>query len=325
MKIPPFYSIDSHILSLLAKIDANKQYISMYKLPDSLIQKIRRISLLKSAVYSARIEGNPLLPEDFEHSDNALKKKEIENILSAYEYLNKNIKKEEKITKNLIKILHKLIMQDIFSDASFFRKEMSAVYNQAGIAIYVAPPPEKIEPLINELLEYINSKKESFPIIVAIIAHIIFEKIHPFLDGNGRAGRLLMFTILKAKGYDFSVEIPFEQFLDDHKSDYYYHLDNGFKQTNGYIIFMLKAFLEQTENLKKQIELELQKKVILPPRQEEIYNVIKDHQTVSFDFIRRRFLKVPARTLRYDLKKITDQNLIVKIGHTKGSYYRIKE
>jgi len=63
----------------------------------------------------------------------------------------------------------------------------------------------------------------------------------------------------------------------------------------------------------------------LPLRQEEIFNIIKDHAVVSFDFIRRRFLKIPERTLRYDLKKLGDLGLIIKIGKTKGCIYRIKE
>ncbi len=88
---------------------------------------------------------------------------------------------------------------------------------------------------------------------------------------------------------------------------------------------MLKAFYSQTNKLKNQIESEISSKNIinLPLRQEEIYNIIKDHNSVSLNFIKRRFLKVPTRTLRYDLKKLTNKKLIVKIGKTKGSYYKI--
>ena len=64
--------------------------------------------------------------------------------------------------------------------------------------------------------------------------------------------------------------------------------------------------------------------VFLPPRQEEIYNIIRDHRTLSFDMIRRRFLCVPERTLRYDLKKLLDRDLIEKTGETRGRYYRFK-
>jgi len=61
---------------------------------------------------------------------------------------------------------------------------------------------------------------------------------------------------------------------------------------------------------------------LLTPRQEEIYNIIKDHNIISFDEIKRRFLKVPPRTLSYDLKKLINKKLVIKIGKTKGTYYK---
>lgn len=65
--------------------------------------------------------------------------------------------------------------------------------------------------------------------------------------------------------------------------------------------------------------------IYLPPRQEELYYMVRDHRMSSFDFLRRRFLKIPPRTLRYDLKKLSDKGFIVKIGKTKGSFYNIKK
>ena len=214
-------------------------------------------------------------------------------------------------------------MKNLSPDKGRFRKEMSAIFNQAGIAIYTTRPPEKIPTLLTQLLQYANSKDERFPLITALISHLIFEKIHPFIDGNGRVGRLLILAILKAKNYDFGWFVPFEEYLDNHKSDYYYYLDTGLQNTNGYLIFMLNSFLSQVEELKKRVEDEEKKKTILSPRLEEIYNIIKDHKVVSFDFIKRRFTKVPNRTLRYDLKKLADKNLIIKIGKTKGAFYKI--
>lgn len=88
---------------------------------------------------------------------------------------------------------------------------------------------------------------------------------------------------------------------------------------------MLEAYLNQLETLKRQLEEEaVKKQEFLSPRQEEIVNIIKDHHVVSFDMIGRRFLKIPKRTLRYDLKKLVDKGLIEKRGETRGRYYRIK-
>ncbi len=139
-------------------------------------------------------------------------------------------------------------------------------------------------------------------------------------------GRLFISLILKTKGWDLTFTIPFEEYLDQNKSDYYYYLDIGLTDTNEYLIFMLKAFLAEIEKIKAQIETESAKgnQLFLPPRQEEIVDIIKDHAVISFDMIRRRFLKVPERTLRWDLKKLLDKGIIEKTGETRGRYYRVK-
>lgn len=327
MKVIPQYTVTHEILTLISKIDALRQLFSSFDIPRPVQEKIRRISLLKSSLFSARIEGNPLTIEDMEIAPEEQNKKEIFNIISASRFIEREIKTDKPITIELILKLHSMVMNNIHSEAGQFRREMGAIFNESGIAVYLSPPPEQIKSLVKQLLSYANSNKENFPLITGIIAHLAFEKIHPFIDGNGRVGRLLINMVLKSKGYDFFIPIPFEEYLDEHKNEYYRAIEKGLKDPQTYLLFMLQAFYEQAEKVKKELFQELQKKetILLPPRQEELYYVIKDHRMVSFDFLKRRFLKIPPRTLRYDLKKISDKGFIVKIGKTKGSYYSIKE
>lgn len=327
MNIIPTYTVSYDLLELISRIDGLRHLFSSFEIPQPVQDKIRRVSLLKSSLFSARIEGNSLKLEEFETTSEEQKKKEIFNIIEAYRYIEKNIHLNEPITVELMVDLHKKVMQDIHADAGQLRREMGAIFNESGVAVYLSPPPEKIKPLIIQLLAYINSDKEKFPLLIGLISHLGFEKIHPFIDGNGRVGRLLISAVLKSKGYDFSIPIPFEEYLDEHKGEYYQAIDIGLKDPQAYLSFMLQAFHQQAEKVKKELFQELQKKetILLPPRQEELYYVIKDHRMVSFDFLRRRFLKVPPRTLRYDLKKLTEAGLVTKIGKTKGSYYCVKK
>ena len=326
MKIPPDYKITSEMLGLISKVDTNLMFLSSLNVPAELKQKIQRISLLKSSLFSARIEGNPLtLTTINEPNSKEEKNKEIFNILKANKFLEKKIKNNFEINKKFIYDLHSLVMTGELEETKNFRHEMGAIFNQAGVAVYLSPPPTQINSLIDQLINYINSNIEKFPLICALVSHLVFEKIHPFVDGNGRVGRLLIFSILKAKGYADGYLISFEKYLDENKSDYYYFLDQGFRNTEGYLIFMLNSFLKESEELKKKIEsVKNGKEKLLPPRQAEIYLIIKEHTVISFDNIRRRFLKVPERTLRYDLKKLVDKGLTIKIGQTRGSYYKIK-
>ncbi|EKE14466.1 MAG: Fic family protein [uncultured bacterium] len=325
MKIPPDYKITPNILSLISKVDTNLMFLSSLNVPIELKQKIQRISLLKSSLFSARIEGSTATLETISKSESDQQKnREVFNILKANKLLEKTIKNNFTISKKFIYNLHSMVMTGELAKTKNFRNEMGAIFNQAGVAVYLSPPPTQINLLINQLIDYINSDIEKFPLICALVSHLVFEKIHPFVDGNGRVGRLFIFSILRAKGYSDGYLISFEKYLDENKSDYYYNLDQGYKNTEDYLVFMLTAFLKESEELKKQIEsAQNGKTLLLPPRQEEIYFIIKEHAVVSFDNIRRRFLKVPERTLRYDLKKLAEKELIIKIGETRGSYYKI--
>jgi len=323
MKIPPPYLINNTMTNYIAKIEANRQFFITLNPPPEVIEKIQRVSLLKSSVFSARIEGNPLTIEEYAKTSDQQKKQEIKNIMTATKFIGTKISHKTKITRKIILYLHELIMNKIGSGGNF-RKEMGAIFNQAGVAIYVSPPPQKILVYISDLINYLNSNEENFSLIKAFLAHLIFEKIHPFIDGNGRVGRLLINIVLRANKNEFNIDIPFEEYFEKHREQYYYWVDEGLRQTEDYLIFMLKAFYEQTEKIKQDLKIEMNKKetLLLPPRQEELFNIIREHRNISFDSLKRRFLKVPERTLRYDLKKLVDAKLIFKIGRTRGSYYR---
>lgn len=189
MKIPPDYKITPEILSLISRVDTNLMYLSSLKIPFELKQKIQRISLLKSSLFSARIEGNPLTLEvvNKTEADNE-KNKEVFNILKANIFLEKKIKNNFTFTKKYIYDLHSLVMLGEIGKTISFRQEMGAIFNQSGIAVYLSPPPTQISGLIDQLINYINSNKEKFPLICAFASHLVFEKIHPFIDGNGRVG-----------------------------------------------------------------------------------------------------------------------------------------
>jgi len=326
MKIPPIFIISPEMIELIAKIESHRINFASLNVNPQIKDNIQRKSLLKSSLYSARIEGNPLqlIDVSFEKS-NEINKLEIFNIIEASKFIERNINPSI-VSKTMILELHKRVLRDINPAAGYFRTEQSAIFNQAGVALYMPPSPFGIPKLIDELLSYINNDKEKFPLIKAFVAHLCFEKIHPFLDGNGRVGRLLISLILKAKGWDFTFAVPFEEYLDDNRLEYYFHMDQGLKETDQYLLFMLDAFLSEIEKIREDIKNETNKEglLFLPPRQEEIFNIIKEQKIVSFDMIRRRFLKVPERTLRYDLKKLSGIGIIEKNGETKGSFYRVK-
>ena len=285
---------------------------------------IRRQSTLKSSLFSARIEGNTLNLHDLPRvSPQDEKKIEIFNIVKA---LNSLFAKEVKtITSADIFVLHKQLLTGLPSidQPGNFRKEVSAIFNMAGIAVYMPPPPSEISSLIEKVLVYINSQEETIHPIKAVLAHYSFEKIHPFLDGNGRVGRLLIQMVLAKEGYAMKGLLNIEEFLDMHRADYYDCLQAPARDVTDYVEFMLEALAGAAEKAKEKVKAGEKPTVedSLLPRRAEILNIIRDHEMVNFDMLRRRFMAVNERMLRYDLKKLQDKGFIRKLGATKGAYY----
>lgn len=324
MLIPPKYFLTPKITQLLQSIEASKEVISTVTIPPEIETNIRRQSVLKSSLFSARIEGNPLNLEELpKRPSKDQKKLEVFNILKALNLIHQKGSKDL-ITKQILK-LHQIVMWGLSEkeDLGMFRQEIGAIFNSAGIAVYLPPRPSKVPSLMSKLVNFTNSSKELFVPIRACLAHYSFEKIHPFLDGNGRVGRLILQAVLQKGGYGMKGLLPIEEFLDNHRSEYYSALEALEKDVTDYLEFMLEA-LEQTALKAKQLVLISQKveaEDYLLPRRAEILNIIKDQRLVTFDVIRRRFMAVPERTLSYDLKKLQDAGLIRKRGATKGVYY----
>lgn len=322
MLIPPKYFLTPKISQLLSSIEASKEVINFITIPPEVEINIRRRSYLKSSLFSARIEGNTLTLNDITSLPSKDQKKiEVFNILKALNIMMQKRSKDIDI-KDILEF-HSLVMDGLTSNLGKFRNEVSAIFNSAGIAVYMPPPPKRIPKLIEKLIKFINSQKESFAPIKAVLAHFVFEKIHPFLDGNGRVGRLILQNILHKGGYGMKGMLSLEEYLDSHRSLYYLCLENTEKDITDYVEFMLEAIASTAEDAKKLV---LEKKTtdakdFLLPRRAEILNIIQDHRLINFDQIRRRFLGVNERTLRYDLKKLQESGFIRKLGTTKGVYY----
>lgn len=324
MVIPPKYFLTPKITQLLQSIEVSKEVINSIEIPKELETNIRRKSTLKSSLFSARIEGNTLTLDELPKTPSKSQKlKEVFNILKALNWVYERRLKDLKL-QDILK-LHKMVMTELVQkqDEGRFRTEIGAIFNAVGIAIYLPPRPTQILPLIKKLLKFSNLEKEQFAPIKAALIHYTFEKIHPFLDGNGRVGRLLLQTVLQKEGYAMKGILPLEEYLDNHRSEYYSVLETSEKNVTDYVEFILEAIAETAREVKEQFlkKDELNLEDLLLPRKAEILNIIKEHGMVNFDTIRRRFLLVNERTLRYDLKKLADAGLIKKRGITKGVYY----
>ncbi len=164
--------------------------------------------LRREATASSRIEGTRtnlgqllLFEATEEHVDSNGDAVEVANYLRALEY-GLGRPAERPITAQLIRELHTLLLrqtrgQDM--NPGEFRKVQNWIGHSREIreARYVPPPPTQVDPFMEDLVSYIGDAPPDIPALVRVaMIHYQFEAIHPFLDGNGRVGRLLVSLLL---------------------------------------------------------------------------------------------------------------------------------
>jgi len=253
MLIPPKYNLIPKISELLSSIEASREVIDSISILPEIEQNIRRTSSLKSSLFSARIEGNELTLDDLGGPSKTQAKAEVFNTLKALNYV--AIKSKKDINIDELLQIHRLTMQGLtdISSLGTFRSEMSATFNKAGVAIYMHPPPRYIPVLVKRMIKFINSPRERFVPIKAALAHYSFEKIHPFLDGNGRVGRLLTQKILIQGGYGMKGLLAIEEYIDNNRTDYYRALEEPEKDVTDYLIFILESIETTAKKAKQEI------------------------------------------------------------------------
>lgn len=157
------------------------------------------------------------------------------------------LKKKPFITTNLCISIVQCIKQNT---ASIRVTPGTTLANTQGEVIYTPPSGEKVirEKLAN-LEKFINEDETVDPLIKMALMHYQFEAIHPFSDGNGRTGRILLLLYLKLSGLLDTPAIYLSEYIIKHKADYYKSL-RGVTESNdweNYILYMLDM-IEETSN-----------------------------------------------------------------------------
>jgi len=300
------------IKKLLSEIEALKIIVTQYPPRPEVLESIRRHNLLKSAVFSARVENIPAEITD----PNIHKQLEVQNLLSAYRYLS-SPQLPKALSLTLISRLHLLVLKNLSVSPGRFRHEPWAIFNTAGVAVYLAPAHFSLPQLMTQFVAYIGKLSTPVP-ITAAVAQFIFEKIHPFADGNGRVGRLISSYFLNSRGYRLGGLAVFEEYTDNHRDEYYQALTPD-KDCTEFIAYFLRSLVESVHFSLSQITAHPISRIL--PRRQEILDIIRDHPLCSFDFIKRRFPTVASSTLHYDLQQLQKAKLIVKHGVSRGVVY----
>lgn len=314
----PPYHINAAILQLVVSISekigaVNAAYL--YK-PPAELRKKNRIKTIQS---SLGIEGNTLNIEQvtalFENKRVLGPEKEIievKNAIAVYERLDKlSAFKLSSFLK-----AHGLLMKGLIDRPGSLRSKAVGIVKGARLA-HLAPPGAQVKPLLNNLFSYLN--KDPDPILIkSCVFHYELEFIHPFLDGNGRMGRLWQ-TLILMKEYAVFEFLPLETLIKKKQAEYYKALALSDKagHSTPFIEFMLRIIHETLNELLKgqNIHLDTDNRIGLA---REFFGKRKFSRK---DYL-HHFKNISTATASRDLKKAVDQGMVRKSGEKNATVYQ---
>ncbi|MBE7021504.1 MAG: Fic family protein [Ruminococcaceae bacterium] len=257
--LPVEINMDVEMISLLT--DATKALATL----DTLSSYIPNMNLFvsmyvrKEALLSSQIEGTQATLEDV--LDPLIEKNTNQNVADVINYIKATEFALERLNSlplcnRLIKETHEVLMKDVRGqekNPGEFRYSQNWI-GSAGSTLknarYIPPNPEDMKQAMSDLEKYINSDDELDLLIQAALIHYQFETIHPFLDGNGRVGRLLITLFLMEKKRLNTPALYISYYLKNNRIEYYDRMSEVRNKNNyeQWIKFFLRAIKESSED-----------------------------------------------------------------------------
>ncbi len=238
----------------LGKLDGARVY-----LPDTflfLYQYIRKEAVLSSQIEGTQssltdlmmyeAQGMPGVPLD--------DVREVVHYVAALEHGMNRLKEGFPLSLRLMREMHAILLKEgrgsDKTPGEFRRSQNWVGGTRPGNALFVPPPPSEVIPLMGELECFLQGMRgKTDPLMKAAFAHAQFETIHPFLDGNGRLGRLLITLILVHEGVLAEPILYLSLFFKTHRSEYYAQLQQLRVEGDweAWLLFFFQAVRETAE------------------------------------------------------------------------------
>lgn len=255
----PYIDMSEELISLVIKANSRLAVLESVATHIPNIELFVSMYVRKEALMSSQIEGTQATLEDvldplIEANTNR-QVADVVNYIKATEFAIKRLR-ELPLCNRLIKETHAILMSGVRGQEKSpgeFRRSQNWIGGQGSTlqnARYIPPSPEDMTEAMSELEKYINSDDETDIPVRAALIHYQFETIHPFLDGNGRVGRLLITLFLMEKKVLSTPALYISYFLKKNRVEYYDRMTEVRAKGDyeQWVKFFLMALIESAED-----------------------------------------------------------------------------
>jgi Fic family protein len=319
LSVRPLYDISPVILKLITSISEKIGEVNANFLNKQSPQ-LRKTNRIKTIQASLQIEGNSLSEEQItallENKRVVGPQKDIIEVLNALQVY-EHIEKYKFDTENSFLHAHEALMKGLMERPGKYRNQGVGIVKGSHIE-HIAPSHANVPFLMKDLFAYLRNTDE-LTLIKSCVFHYEMEFIHPFMDGNGRMGRLWQ-TLILIKEYPIFDFLPFESLISQTQDQYYQALATSDKAGNStaFIEYMLGVIDQSLANLLQ-------------------YNnrILKDIDRLTYfisisqkEFSRKNYMNIfkdlSSATASRDLKKGIDLGLFISSGEKNKTKYSIK-
>lgn len=319
VSVKPPYDITPKILKLISSIseklgEVNANYLSKQS------PQLRKQNRIKTIHSSLQIEGNTLTEEQItaliDNKRVVGPQKDVLEVLNAIKVY-ENLKEYNAISEKSFLKAHKELMSGLINNSGKYRTQGVGIVKGTKLE-HVAPSYKNVPYLMKDLFEYLKDTDE-LTLIKSCVFHYEMEFIHPFIDGNGRMGRLWQTLILMSE-YPIFEFLPFETLISETQKEYYKSLamsDKSGKSTFfiEYMLFVINASLESILTYKNRILKDTDRLEYFVTLGKKIFTR-KDYMNV--------FKDLSSATASRDLKKGVDLNIFESTGNKNKTEYTLK-
>ena len=315
----PPYDITQKILKLISSIsekigEVNANYLSKQS------PQLRKQNRIKTIHSSLQIEGNTLTEEQItaliENKRVIGPEKDVLEVLNAIKVYEKLEEYKFSSDKSFLKA-HLQLMNGLIESAGKYRKQGVGIVKGTKVE-HIAPPFGNVPHLMKDLFEYLKDSEE-LTLIKSCVFHYEMEFIHPFLDGNGRMGRIWQ-TLILMNEYPVFEFLPFETLISKTQDQYYKSLaliDNSGKSTY-FIEYMLEVIDKSLENL-----LSYNNRILKDIDRLEYFLKLGIKEFNRKDYM-NIFKDLSSATASRDLKKGMEMNMFESVGILNKTKYIVK-